>query len=371
MKFDPKKKIVALAMSAALVAGPAAPALAANFAAPSDDGVSSAGNIVVSKTWNPALQASHALANVTFNLAAPTYTAPDGSSAAATAGAVTDASGSAFTGKTVTIDAVTGATDWGTKTAQDVFGDLTFSRPGTYDFLLTENGTDNKLVDYNVNDASYIVRVTTVWADAARTSTNVIGVTVHENNNGVAGTKVAEDRGGEFVNRALDDATLTVTKQVTGNQADENESFPFTIAIANLEPNTVYNFTDADGAKTATSDADGNLSVTTSLKHGQSIAFSDLSVGATYTVTEGSINLKDGAAGQLVNGYTPSVSETDWALGADSKNDTVTVTNDKNTTSVTGLVVTFLPYIGGLAAAGVGAGALVVTRRRNKADDQF
>ena len=374
MKFDSRKKIVALAMSAALMAGPVTPAMAASFAPPSPGGTSPAGNPLISKTWNPALQDSHALENVTFNVGAAKYTAPGNSTTSPSAGVVTDSSGNPFTGKTVTMDAANGA-DWGSKTAQDIFGDLNFSRPGTYDFVVTENGTDNKLVDYNVNNSSYVVRVTTVWADENRTSVNVIGATVHENNGGNAGNKIADpdNRGGMFVNRALDNASLTVTKRVAGNQADENEQFPFTVALANLEPNTAYTYTDADGTtKTATSDASGNLSVSASLKHGQSLAFTDLSAGATYSITEGGVDLANPPADAKVNGYTPSIENADWDLSeAGTKNDSVTVTNTKNTTSVTGLVVTYLPYIGGVAAAGVGAGALVISRRRNKAHDQF
>lgn len=375
MKFDSKKKIVALAMSAALMAGPVTPAMAASFAPPTPGGQSPAGNPLISKTWNPALQDSHALNSVTFNVGAAKFTAPGNSTTSPSEGVVTNSDGSPFTGKTVLMQAVPGGTDWGTKTAQDIFGDLNFSRPGTYDFVVTENGTDNKLVDYNVNNSSYVVRLTTAWADESRTSVNVIGATVHENNSGNAGNKIVDpgNRGGMFVNRALDNASLTVTKQVAGNQADENEQFPFTVALANLEPNTPYTYTDADGnTQTATSDASGNLSVSASLKHGQSLAFTDLSAGATYSITEGGVDLKNIPSDAKVNGYTPSVSQADWDLSeAGTKNDTVTVTNTKSTNSVTGLAVTYLPYIGGLAAAGIGAGALVITRRRNKAQDQF
>lgn len=374
MKFDPKKKIVVMAMSAALMAGPITPALAATFAPPSAGGTNPANNPLISKTWNPAPQMSHRLSSVTFNVGAATYTAPGNSTTSPSAGAVTDESGNPFTGKTVTMDYVAG-TDWGTKTAQEVFGDLNFSRPGTYDFVVTENGTDNKLVDYNVNNSSYVVRVTAVWSDEARSSVNVIGATVHENNGGNAGNKIADpdNRGGMFVNRALDDASLTATKQVAGNQADENEQFPFTVALSNLEPNATYTYTDANGAsQTATSDASGNLSVSASLKHGQSIAFTDLSAGAAYSITEGGVDLGNISADTRVNGYTPSIAGADWDLSeAGTKNDSVTVTNTKSTATVTGLMVTYLPYIGGLAAAGVGAGALVISRRRNKAHDQF
>lgn len=375
MKIDPKRQLVALVMSTALVAGPVTPALAATFAPPSAGGVSPANNPVISKTWDPALQSSHALSNVTFAVSAATYTAPGNSTTSPSTGVVTDSSGNPFTGKTVTMDAVAGNTDWGTKTAQEVFGDLNFSRPGTYDFVVTENGTDNKLVDYNVNNSSYVVRVTTVWADESRTGVNVIGVTVHEDDSGNAGNKIADpnNRGGMFVNRALDNASLTVAKRVAGNQADENEQFPFTVALSNLEPTTTYTYTDVNGAsQTVTSDASGNLSVSASLKHGQSISFTDLSAGATYSITEGGVNLGSAPADAKVNGYTPSIEGADWDLSeTGTKHDSVTVTNTKNTTSVTGLAVTYLPYIGGLAAAGLGAGALVISRRRNKAHDQF
>ena len=76
--------------------------------------------------------------------------------------------------------------------------------------------------------------------------------------------------------------SFTLKKLINGKTTTDNE-FAFNIAMSKLDKNAVY--TLSDGTQ-FTTDQNGTVNLTLTLKHGDSVTFSDLPVGAEYTVSE-------------------------------------------------------------------------------------
>ena len=80
--------------------------------------------------------------------------------------------------------------------------------------------------------------------------------------------------------------SFTLKKLINGKTTTDNE-FAFNIAMSKLDKNAVY--TLSDGTQ-FTTDQNGTVNLTLTLKHGDSVTFSDLPVGAEYTVSEQACN---------------------------------------------------------------------------------
>ena len=79
-----------------------------------------------------------------------------------------------------------------------------------------------------------------------------------------------------------DTGSFTLKKLINGKTTTDNE-FAFNIAMSKLDKNAVY--TLSNGTQ-FTTDQNGTVNLTLMLKHGDSVKFSDLPVGAEYTVSE-------------------------------------------------------------------------------------
>lgn len=364
MKFDAKKTIAALAMSATLFAMPVS-ALAVTV-----DGATAPGNnTLVTKNWSVPESRQEDLAFTLKYVKGEAYTSAAAGVSVVNDGTLTPvAEGGTVNGA---IALQKGTTTLSTAT---VFNNVDFSAPGLYKFTLQENKGDSELFVYDG----------TVWDIEVRVlnKTNNDGSIVMNGDSpeltvdyvwayDAAGDKVTT--GATFNNTTNNVGELTVTKQVKGNMADTSKAFDIIIAFSGLEDGVNYSFTTTSdtftGDKTFTS-TNGNATVTVPLAATQNVVFENLPVGATYTITEGSQQLTDNEENANVgDGYTALMSGADGSV--DTTADSVTVQNTKSAETITGLTVTFLPYIGGLAVAGAGAGALVISRRRNHDADNF
>lgn len=159
--------------------------------------------------------------------------------------------------------------------------------------------------------------------------------------------------------------SLTVTKKVTGNMGDQSKDFIVLVEFTAPEGKTVneaISYTDGTEKKTVVvSDwKNGKATAQITLKHDESVSFTNIPYGVTYTVTE---------ADYTSDGYDAAVYEfSDGNRKIDSAGDNVTVTNNKGTTVDTGVFIDSLPYIMLLAIVGVGA-ILFVSRRRRAFKD--
>jgi len=130
-------------------------------------------------------------------------------------------------------------------------------------------------------------------------------------------------------------------------------------SLTNVTPGTGGYFTIASGA-----------SVTLKLKHNQRLVFTDMLVGTTYTA--GETDTASGytvAATKLQGGVSSNVTSTRTGVAgavAESGN-SVTVTNTRNSTTPTGILIDNLPFILLILVSVGGLIAYLVVRRRRPA----
>lgn len=184
-----------------------------------------------------------------------------------------------------------------------------------------------------------------------------------ENPTYLPGVKVIVDNLGENENvlyavwkRSV--ITLTVTKEVTGNFGDKMKSF---VIIAKANGGKIGRFSLKDKA----SGALDNFVIGTALTLTEMNPGQGYKVSAVYSYVDEN--------GQTVS--IPAVANqdgADWNLtfGADAlvQNGTITITNEKNTTPDTGVLLDSLPYILIIACV-AGVAALFLIRRRKKRED--
>lgn len=154
---------------------------------------------------------------------------------------------------------------------------------------------------------------------------------------------------------------LTISKTVGGNMGEQNKEFAFTATL----PGDGYTF---DGVTYSINGGEAQNAGTGTtcnftLKHGQSITFTGLPIGATFTVEETSYT----GSGYVttVNGET---GRSKTITLAETNND-IAFVNRKDVTVDTGISLETLPYI--LILGVVAAGAVLLIRKRgNRYDDE-
>ena len=175
------------------------------------------------------------------------------------------------------------------------------------------------------------------------------------------------------VNLSYAAGQLTVTKKVTGNLGDQSASnkFPFEIKLFGLDGKTVrgtYTYTVAgkDSGKPITF-VDGKTTVDASIAHNESIVIEDLPAGVSYTVDELDGNKPLQLNGKS-NGYTlANIDKADGSIvGADE--DQATYTNEKTGEVKTGVLLNNAPYIAIIGGAAVVAIYVVNKRRHSDMD---
>lgn len=171
---------------------------------------------------------------------------------------------------------------------------------------------------------------------------------------------------------------LTVTKNVTGNLGDQSTNNKFTFRVTLTGPdgkdiNGKYHYTVAGGAQKEVTFNNGTKTVTEELAHGQSIVFQDLPAGVTYVADELS------AQGNVVNveektgDYTlksKTYGDNDKLInGTEGENDTITFVNDYTKQKIdTGVLLNNAPYIAIIGGAAVVAIYVVNKRRHSDMD---
>lgn len=165
--------------------------------------------------------------------------------------------------------------------------------------------------------------------------------------------------------------TLTVSKTVEGNMGDTNKEWNFTVVFSAPEGDTVMGdiTTSATGDATAPTTIaagdDGWSTTKTStfkLVSGQSVKFSNIPQGVSYTVSETEAGL---------NGYVTKVGDTELKKSTDTvsgeiaahEDDTVAVKNTKNVDIDTGVTLDSTVYMMIMALALAGFVVLKIRRR--------
>ena len=138
------------------------------------------------------------------------------------------------------------------------FSEIKYEKPGTYTYTVRENATDEAGV--TIDSKVYNITVEVTDDGSGKLAAEVTG---------------ANEKGLNFANQYLT-GDLIITKRVTGDLGNRNQTFAFTIRL-NCEGEFEY-----DGDVTGTISDGGTIR----LKHGQSVTIKGLPAGCEYTVTE-------------------------------------------------------------------------------------
>ena len=260
---------------------------------------------------------------------------------------------------------------------------VTFTAPGVYRYVITEQANTLSGVTNDANAVRYLdlfvfpsesdpteLEVTTY--SLRDTATNFERVP-DENNPGQYKYQYVTNptvKTSGYTNE-LETVDLEFTKAITGNQADKNKQFKFTLNVTDANPG-VYtvevsrdavvkedsNVTANEGVYTITVGADGTCTAYFYLADGDTVKVNDLPKGYSYSVTEDAEDYQSTAAN--VPNYT------DPYTGSDVQDDAATsYTNDRTGIIPTGVIIMIAPFVIGLLV--FGAIILYMSSKRRRA----
>lgn len=233
---------------------------------------------------------------------------------------------------------------------------------------MTPNTATSAIIDIPVNFILDDFSVGTYEYVINETNSNVAGITYDAamtltmqvlcGADGEKSCNITTSQGGEkdtdFTN-SYAAGQLQVKKVLAGNSVDPTKKFVFTVTFASTKT-----FNPAIDAAVSTGVTPGSwdetrLVYTVSLGHNDTVTFSNIPAGVTYTVAESE-----------VQGYTAKYeySNSGKAITGGTQ-DTVTVTNTNNKTINTGVILESAPYILLLALAAAGM-FLLLTKKRSR-----
>ena len=255
---------------------------------------------------------------------------------------------------------------------------------GIYVYKITEKNNGTPAVSYNTDGGCLYLIVTVSHVTGEN---NVIqdgqynyAVALRRGNDNITaaaatnGTKVLNTDAFHNTYGAGDNAPKSVElkKVVHGNFGDLGKTFTFTVTFHKATDTTKYApiaFTtdtaygvfaaDADGKATGTAVTElaYEQSYIVTLKHNETISFSNLPAGVTYTMTE------NGKVDDKVDGvYTVFGEKSSKTKVEDAAN--VTIENTKEGEPDMGVVLDNAPYIAMLAIVAIGGVALMLNKRR-------
>lgn len=241
---------------------------------------------------------------------------------------------------------------------------ITWPGVGVYYYDVTEQAGTTAGVTYD--DATAYLKVTVAYNSGTNTYYTAF-VTLNladANEDGITDCKT-----GGFTNE-YSAGSLAVTKKVTGNLGDTTKAFDVKVTFskpANTTVSSTISYVEGTTTKTIAPSnwkADGTAEVTISLKHDETVTFTNIPYGVTYTVVEDTKYIQEANGGYDAATYVFS-DETNKKI--DSASDTVTITNNKEVKVDTGITLDSLPFILILAVC-AGAVVLFVIKRRRSVD---
>lgn len=242
-----------------------------------------------------------------------------------------------------------------TKNSYEANGTLTvdatkFGGPGVYHYIVSEQSGSYEGIDYSTE--SYDVYVYVYNGESGL----YVGNVVSAKDGGKADLTFTNDYG------KTEDTThdVIITKAVTGNQGDINEKFTFVVGVNGAEGEAYKVVSTIDEKEDTTFVKSGETITVENVTDGDTIHIYGLSNNDTYTVREKEANQ---------NGYTTTYSVTNVnTTGAKvtADNTEMTVTNDRDASTPTGIAMTYGPYA--LMVVLAGGMAVLFFRRRNRED---
>ncbi len=185
-----------------------------------------------------------------------------------------------------------------------VFPQISYTKPGTYEYTITENDTS---LAVNKDTDTVYVKVIVSYDESQRD-----GVLHAEVKYAKGSSKPGDitEATFKFSNKAT--GSLAISKTVAGNGAEENKDFTFTVTLLKngadpLTERYPYTITSDPGVARAEATEIGNGGTLT-LRHGQTATITGLPAGTTYTVketgSEGYTVASTNAEGTIARGET-------------------------------------------------------------------
>lgn len=167
---------------------------------------------------------------------------------------------------------------------------------------------------------------------------------------------------GDLANK-YDSGSLAVTKKVTGNMGDKTKKFDVTVTFTNEKGASTISYVEGTDNKTINF-VNGSATATIALKDSETITFTNIPAGTTYTVTEADYTGNKGGYDAATYNYSDTG---DIKTISANDADTVEITNNKNDADInTGVSLDSLPYVVVLAVALLGAVVLFTRKRVNE-----
>ncbi len=224
----------------------------------------------------------------------------------------------------------------------------TYTSVGIYTYTFTE--TDGGTAGVTYRSDAITLDVTVIEQDG-----KVRVAVVHTEGEG-------EAKSGEF-NNEYSAGSLSVKKNVTGIMGDQQKEFTVKVTFTAPEGDTVREaITYVDGTETKTIAAGdgwtGSKEVEITLKHDETVTFTNIPYGVTYTVVENDYTAEDDG------GYdAASYNFDDNNKKIDTASENVTITNNKDGDIDTGINMDSMPYILLLAVACMGLIVFISKKR--------
>ena len=253
-----------------------------------------------------------------------------------------------------------------------------YDEVGTYLYTIKETAGNTQAVDYTKEELK--LTVTVVYNDNHTALVATPGIT----NTGTQDNKAKIDQ----ITNTYVLGSLDVTKTVEGNLGDRDKYFKVKVEFTAQKP--VKSTIKISGGKSDNptaineDDWDNNTAVVdVELKHGETVHFTDIPDGVTYTVVEdashttGDANSDEGYEASYVNsdnetttsgsGSIESVKTTEedvTTITADT--DIVAITNTKGAVVDTGISLDNMPYLMALALTFIGGLGFISKKRKEE-----
>ena len=224
-----------------------------------------------------------------------------------------------------------------------------YDKVGTYRYTITEDAGTAAGVTYSTDTIHVIVLVEYDNVEHK--------LVIAETSSYIEKIDGAKDK--DFEN-TFKSGSFTVAKDVTGNLANETDTFEITVTLTAPEGKTICNPITV-GGETVTADQWENgvyTKVLTISENSGAVTFDDIPVGVMVNVEE--------TDAKEYTYVSTKIGETDFAEYAidDETENNIVVTNQKTTSVETGIITDSAPYIILIAVCAMAA-VLFVTKRRS------
>ena len=240
----------------------------------------------------------------------------------------------------------------------------TFTKPGVYRFVINETNNNLPGVTYDANPTRYLdVFVVADEDNVLSVDSYILRDSATDINTSGAYITDPDVKGSGYTNR-LTQYDFEFSKTISGNQADKNKRFNFTLTITGANPGTYPIIAhDVEGNPTSiTVGANGTATGEYSLTDGSTVKIIGLNAGAVCTVSE---NAEDYTATHSLDGGEVVSGESSGAVTLADSDHSVAFTNTRNGIIPTGIIMTIAPFAIGICVFGAII-IFIISRRKRR-----